>query len=178
MKGATRVGDLALGGKTSCGKLHTDASGKVACGKDADSGITIGVTAGSGLPGDGTSGVVTLNVNAAKTQRRVSGKCAVGSSIREIKADGTVVCGELDNYLYLTDNFDDGHEIAGSFEIRPYTVAHYQRRAWKFSGTVSRNISSRIEAVRKPISRALSATPRSQSIPVRIPIIPLSSCSG
>nr|VFK12455.1 MAG: hypothetical protein BECKLPF1236A_GA0070988_100714 [Candidatus Kentron sp. LPFa]VFK28702.1 MAG: hypothetical protein BECKLPF1236C_GA0070990_100724 [Candidatus Kentron sp. LPFa] len=68
---------------------------------------------------------------------------------------------------------------AGQGKDKPiYRITHYQRRASKSWGTVSRNISSRMEAVRRPASRALSATPQSQSMPVRIPITSLFLCSG
>ena len=91
--GTMRANDLKLDNKTACGKLYTDASGNVRCGTDADSGGDItGVTAGTGLSGGGSSGAVTLKVDTATIQKRVSGNCAVGKSIREIKADGTVVC--------------------------------------------------------------------------------------
>lgn len=50
------------------------------------------VSAGTGLFGGGTSGNVTLRANTTYLQRRVSGTCATGSSIRVINADGTVSC--------------------------------------------------------------------------------------
>nr|VFJ90006.1 MAG: hypothetical protein BECKLFY1418B_GA0070995_10185 [Candidatus Kentron sp. LFY] len=54
----------------------------------------------------------------------------------------------------------------------------YHRRAWKVAGAVSSKISSWMAAVRKPASRALSSTPRSQSTPARMAIRLLSLCSG
>nr|VFJ57036.1 MAG: Collagen triple helix repeat-containing protein [Candidatus Kentron sp. FW] len=92
VEGAARVNDLKLDNKTACGKLYTDANGNVRCGADADSGDITGVTAGSGLAGGGKLGAVTLSVDTDQIQKRVSGNCSVGQSIREIKADGTVVC--------------------------------------------------------------------------------------
>jgi hypothetical protein len=54
--------------------------------------VITGVGAGTGLSGGGTSGNVTLSVNSSVMQLRVNGTCAVGSSIRAIQADGTVLC--------------------------------------------------------------------------------------
>nr|VFK11322.1 MAG: hypothetical protein BECKLPF1236B_GA0070989_102220 [Candidatus Kentron sp. LPFa] len=105
VRGAARVDALALGGKIACEKLQTDASGTVACGKDADSGGDItGVTAGSGLSGGGSSGAVTLSVDTAQIQKRVTGTCPAGQSIRVIDAAGGVTC-EADN--------DSGGDITG-----------------------------------------------------------------
>jgi competence protein ComGC len=42
------------------------------------------------------AGIDALEVAANSKQNRVSGTCAVGSSIREVNADGTVIC-QLDN---------------------------------------------------------------------------------
>jgi hypothetical protein len=77
------------------------------------------VVAGEGLIGGATSGTANLDIVAgyglianpndlavddAVIQRRVSGVCSIGSSIREIRQDGTVIC-----------EYDDG-AIAGDIE--------------------------------------------------------------
>lgn len=83
------TGTCAVG--SSIRSIATD--GSVMCQGDSNSGGTItGVTAGTGLSGGGATGSVTLSVNTSTVQARVSGTCAVGSSVRTINADGSVVC--------------------------------------------------------------------------------------
>lgn len=50
------------------------------------------MAAGTGLTGGGTSGDVTLNVDTSQIQKRVTGTCSAGSSIRVIDASGNVTC--------------------------------------------------------------------------------------
>ena len=69
------------------------AAGSWKCANAATNPGTItGVAAGTGMTGGGTSGTVTLASDTSYMQRRVTGACVAGSSIRAIYSDGTVVC--------------------------------------------------------------------------------------
>ncbi len=62
--------------------------GSVVCEVDDIGSNGVGYTAGNGLSLTGSE----LSINAQETQKRVAGLCPSGSSIREIKLDGTVTC--------------------------------------------------------------------------------------
>ncbi|MFL7792378.1 MAG: hypothetical protein AB8I69_09580, partial [Anaerolineae bacterium] len=63
---------------------QVNADGSVVCEEDTDTTYS----AGTGLDLNGN----TFNVTTNTIQQRVTGACAIGSSVRAINADGTVVC--------------------------------------------------------------------------------------
>jgi len=67
-------------------------------------GDITGVAAGTGLTGGGLSGAVTVNADTNFLQKRVSGTCSAGSSIRVISSSGAVTC-EPDNDTIAISNF-------------------------------------------------------------------------
>ena len=70
------------------------ANGTVTCGTDAvGTGDITGVTGTGGLTGGGASGAVTLSIDTATIQARVTGTCAAGTYITGVAANGTVTCG-------------------------------------------------------------------------------------
>ena len=67
-------------------------NGQLLIGSTGVAPVAAAITGGGGLTVTNGAGSITLGVNTAVLQARVTGTCAAGSSIREIASDGTVTC--------------------------------------------------------------------------------------
>jgi len=100
---------------------------EVMLGLPAGSGDITSIIAGTGLSGGGNLGDVTLAVNPAVIQRRVSGSCAVGSSIRSIDVNGLVTC-QAGDMTGVTAGFGlTGGGLAGDVSLAVNTAQVQQR---------------------------------------------------
>ena len=91
----TNIVDPAVAALTVAGRVKSDG---LCLGSDcrtvwpsSGGGIT-GVSAGLGLTGGGTSGDVSLGVDFATTQKRLSNNCAAGTAVQSVSQDGIVGC--------------------------------------------------------------------------------------
>jgi hypothetical protein len=140
--GAATVG---IGTSSPVSSLHLDVEGKVGATEYCDSagnncflptavggsGDITAVYAGAGMTGGGTTGAVTLNADTSYLQRRVSGTCAVGSSIRVISSTGSVTC-ELDDGGGGGGDDLGNHTATQNIGIGTYSIV----------GTVSSDVSA------------------------------------
>jgi len=84
------LGELDASGCAE-GQVLTRSGGVWDCGSGG-SGTVTSVGSGTGLTGGPITTSGTISADTAYLQRRVSGTCAAGSSIRVIASDGTVSC--------------------------------------------------------------------------------------
>lgn len=104
---------------------QVNADGSVVCGTDANSGGTVtSVGSGTGLTGGPISGSGTIaianggvglaQINATQVQARVGGSCPLGSYLRGINVDGSVICADVPGSNSIT-TVDDPADYVGDF---------------------------------------------------------------
>jgi hypothetical protein len=103
-----------LGASCSPGQIPKWTGSSWACADDLSGpGDITAVIAGEGLSGGGPSGEVTLSADTGYLQRRVSGSCTPGSSIRAIDANGAVICQPDANSGGTVTQVNSGSGLAG-----------------------------------------------------------------
>jgi hypothetical protein len=118
-----------------------------ACAADATgggSGVT-SITAGTGLTGGTITTTGTLAADTTYLQRRVTGTCAAGSSIRTIAADGTVTCETDDtgaaNAFVQGGNAFGTTAVIGTTDSQPLDVRVNNSRVMRYEpSAISANV--------------------------------------
>jgi hypothetical protein len=98
-------------GSTPYAIRSTSADSADLLGTLSPSDVVIAVNPGSGLMGGGAGGAVTLAINSALVQSRITGTCPSGQSINAVTSNGSVTCEVDDNTTYTAGS---GIAIAGT----------------------------------------------------------------
>jgi hypothetical protein len=103
-------------------------NGTVECELDNDSGGDItSVSASNGLIGGGQVGALSISANTSYLQKRIINSCDVGSSIRSINKDGSVLCEvDTDSGGDITSIITNNGIIGDCLTV----VRHFYRWRW------------------------------------------------
>lgn len=108
------------------------ADGSFTC-QPGSSGTISGVTAGAGITGGGTSGSVSVAIDSAYTQRRITGSCTnPGEFLVGIQQNGDPVCAALPSSSFYTAG--TGLILDGATNSFRVNSAYVQRRVGDCAG--------------------------------------------